>query len=457
MATNEVIDKSLNILEPLIQNNSIESKQFSKYRPPNHVDINNRGSTILIEINANDVYLNISESFLVIEGQLVRNDNGNAYALNDEIALTNNAMMFLFSDIRYSMGGKEIERISNPGQISSMLTYVSQPDDYSTSSGLKSCWSKDTTNFSSSRKFNASVAAPAVGYIPEENPNYNQGFAARRGLLMSSNPMGSFSFVIPFSHIFGFSNYNKVIYNMKHELALTRNTSDNQAICRANGVADGKINLTNMIWNVPHTKPEPVRLNELRTLIENNQTISMLFSARNSEKASVPQTTEFEWRTNVLSGIEKPRWIMVVFQTDRTQTQEQNPAIFDSVSLRNAYVKLNSERYPTYDIITDFPRNNYSTLYEMFDNFKKDYYGFNSLVGGTQVSFPAFKSLFPIIIFDVRHQNEIVKTGVVDMQLSFTFNQNVPQNTTAYALILSDRLYSIKFNGLGRSPMLVQS
>ena len=83
----------------------------------------------------------------------------------------------------------------------------------------------------------------------------------------------------------------------------------------------------------------------------------------------------------------------------------------------------------------------------MFDNFKKDYCGFNSLVGGTQVNYPAFKSLFPIIVFYVRHQGERLKSGIVDMQLKFTFSVDVPANTTAYALIISDRLYKLKSDG----------
>jgi hypothetical protein len=169
----------------------------------------------------------------------------------------------------------------------------------------------------------------------------------------------------------------------------------------------------------------------------------------------VPRSRELQWRTNVLTGIEKPRWIMVGFQTDRKETQEQNPAIFDNVNLTNAYVTLNKERYPQYDIITDFPSNKYSTLYKMFDSFKKEYYGFNSLIGGTQVSFPAFKSLFPIIIFDVSRQSEKLKLGIVDMQIKFTFSEVVPANTTAYALILSDRLYYLKSDG--KNLTLVQS
>jgi hypothetical protein len=110
-------------------------------------------------------------------------------------------------------------------------------------------------------------------------------------------------------------------------------------------------------------------------------------------------------------------------------------------------VTLNNERYPQFEITTNFPSNDYSDLYEMFDNFKKEHYGFNSLVGGTQVNYPAFKLLFPIIVFDVRHQNERLKSGVVDMQLECRFDANVPANTRAYVLIISDRLYKLESDG----------
>jgi len=167
---------------------------------------------------------------LYIKGQLVRNDNNNPYDANDEIALVNNAIMFLFSDIRYTIGNMLVEYINTPGQVTSMLTYLSHPNDYSTSSGLMSCWIKDTTNHADSFEFPASSAVPAAGYRPGKNPEYNQGFAARRGLLMSAEPRGSFSFIIPFRHMFGFGGYTKVIYNTKQTLTLSRTNSDNLAI-----------------------------------------------------------------------------------------------------------------------------------------------------------------------------------------------------------------------------------
>jgi len=108
---------------------------------------------------------------------------------------------------------------------------------------------------------------------------------------------------------------------------------------------------------------------------------------------------------------------------------------------------LKSERYPINDLICNYISNDYSVYYEMFDNFKKDYYGFNSLVGGTQVNFPAFKSLLPIIVFDVRRQNGKVQHGIIDMRLQFDFNEVVPEHTTCYVLIISDRMYKFETDG----------
>jgi hypothetical protein len=83
----------------------------------------------------------------------------------------------------------------------------------------------------------------------------------------------------------------------------------------------------------------------------------------------------------------------------------------------------------------------------MFDDFKQDYYGIDGLVGGTQVNVAAYKSLFPIIVFDVRKQNEKIKTGVTDIQVKFEFNAPVPADTTAYALMISDRFFKLASDG----------
>ena len=453
--------EALNILEETIYDNSIQNYEFYDYTPQSQNNLNIR-TPIVIDINANDTYIQPSKSYLIIKGQLVRADNDAAYDANDQITLVNNGMMYLFSNIRYTIAGVDMEIITDCGQITSIVGYLSQPDDYSTSAGLKSCWCKDTTNNASSVEFTrspgvAAYAAITVGqFTPARNVNYNEGFSTRKSLLMSANPRGSFSFVIPFGHIFGFAEYEKVIYGVKHSLSLTRNVSDNLCIHKANGVADGKIKLSNITWRVPHIQPETVKLMELRNVIEKKQIIPVSFRARISESITVPEGgRQFDWRLSVTSGIERPRFIIVGFQTDKDTSQEQNPAVFDHVNLTKASVTLNSQRYPLNDIVTDFNMNDYSVLYEMFDSFKKEYYGFNSLVGGTQVSYLSFKKLFPIIVFDVRHQSERLKSGVIDMMLRFNFSAGIPANTRAYALIISDREY--RFSSDGKNLTMISS
>ena len=99
-------------------------------------------------------------------------------------------MMYLFMEVKYELGSKTLESISYPGQIASMLGYPSYPGDVSTNAGFseKSFWSKDTTDNANSSKYARSAEAPAGGYTPGENPNYNQGFAARRDFYLVQIP-----------------------------------------------------------------------------------------------------------------------------------------------------------------------------------------------------------------------------------------------------------------------------
>ena len=442
MLSEEVHDEMLDITEPHLFDESISSLNFYEYTPQTQANNNTPGHQISVTINNQDIYTLPSKSYISIKGQVRRAGNNNAYVADNEITLINNAMMYLFTGIKYELGATTIETISWPGQVTSMLGYLSYPDDFSTSSGLSSCWSKDTSDNANSVKYVASVAAPAAGYTPAENPNYNQGFAARKGYLFSSDPLGCFEFHVPLTHIFGFAEYKKVIYGLKHTLTLTRG-SDNQALYRNAGAVDGRIDITSISWYMPQIQMTPEYLTGMRNLIEQKVTIPLGFRARSCEQTTLAQTFNPTWRLSVTGGVEKPRWIIIGFQTSRIDTQLQNPAVFDHLSLKNAYVTLNSERYPMSDIITNFDKNEYIKLYSMFDDFKKEYYGIDSLVGGTQVNVAAYKSLFPIIVFDVRKQNEKLKTGVTDIQVRFEFGAVVPVNITAYAVIISDRFYKL--------------
>src|SRR5687768_5065777 len=139
MATQQVVNKMIDIPKLLKEDESINSYQY-RYHTPQNQNINDK-TNIIIEVNTDNSYNRIGDSFLIIEGQLRKNNaTHDAYINGDEITLVNNAMMYLFNEISYSINDVEIERIKNPGQITSMLGYLKYPDDFSTSSGLRICW-----------------------------------------------------------------------------------------------------------------------------------------------------------------------------------------------------------------------------------------------------------------------------------------------------------------------------
>ena len=136
----------LQITDPIPEDDSIFEYEYKEYNPIAGTDYN-RGS-IVTTIEAQDIYTHPSESFLIIEGQLVKKNYGEPYVVADnlesDITLINNGMMYLFSDVRYHLASHEIEVLQNPGHATTMLGMLKYPDDFSKSQGLNQLWLKDT-------------------------------------------------------------------------------------------------------------------------------------------------------------------------------------------------------------------------------------------------------------------------------------------------------------------------
>ena len=95
-----------------------------------------------ISIESQDVFVHLSESYLIFESHLTKADN-TAYANADEVASTNNATMHLFSRIEYHLSNQLNESLNYPGQATTMLDLLKYPDDFSKAQGLNQLWYKD--------------------------------------------------------------------------------------------------------------------------------------------------------------------------------------------------------------------------------------------------------------------------------------------------------------------------
>ena len=134
----------LRITDPIPKDDSIDKYEEIAYEPVAGTNLNSSGQDIRLTIETQDIFTHPSESYLIVEGEL-KKDNNNTYGINDLITLTNNGIMHLFKRIRYDLSGQEIENIMNVGQATTMLGLLKYPDDFSTSKGLNQLWSKDTT------------------------------------------------------------------------------------------------------------------------------------------------------------------------------------------------------------------------------------------------------------------------------------------------------------------------
>ena len=74
---------------------SIKEYEYHEYEPITGTGLKN-GGDIRIIIESQDVFIHISQSYLMFEGCLTMAD-GTPYANADEVALTNNARIHLFS------------------------------------------------------------------------------------------------------------------------------------------------------------------------------------------------------------------------------------------------------------------------------------------------------------------------------------------------------------------------
>ena len=304
---------------------------------------------------------------------------------------------------------------------------------FSKSKGLNQLWYKDTT-----------AAAEEA----------NTGWEVRRyQIIRNSDPRGTFSFKISLKHIFWFcEDYDKVVYGLKHNLTLTRN-DDNDAIFRAandaagNAVANGKIILSKISWFMPHVTPADKDKMELYKIIERKEKIPVGYGMLQCDSATIPQATSFSWRFSVKSSPEVPRFIIVGFQTDKSGNQLTNPSLFNNVNVSNIYVMLNSMRYPTTDYNIYFLSQKYSRVYGDAAEFRSKFFNMDELISNPNFTPLKYKLLYPLFLFDVSKQSEKLKYSTTDIQIKMHFNANVPANTQAYAVIISDRLINFQSDG----------
>ena len=164
-------------------------------------------------------------------------------------------------------------------------------------------------------------------------------------------------------HIFGFcEDYDKIVYGLKHNLTLVKKTDDD-AILRGAAAGAGKVSLDKISSFMSHVIPADAEKFSIYKTIESKDKVPVAYRTRQCDMLSAPESTSLTWRLSVKTAPKKPRFIIVGFQTAKVGDQTKNASTFDHVNLRNAYVLLNSDRYPAFDYNLSFANQKFSRVY----------------------------------------------------------------------------------------------
>lgn len=398
----------LNLLEPVVEDDSISRFEYHNVLPYSSTSLNNNDE-IRIPLHQQDVLTLPSESRIFLQGTLEKAATA-TYGAND--GLCNNAMAHLFSEIRYELNGIVIDRVRNPG-ITSLLK------------GIPSFNNQEIIRLSNS------------------------------SFRIEDKTAKEFTYCLPLKLLLGFAeDYKKVLLNVKQELVLIRSRTNNNSLIDGTGTLKMELSLKTIQWQVPFVNVNDTYRLQMITLLQKNIPIHISFRGWETyEYPSIPSTTSsINWPIRMTSNQEKPRFVIIGFQAARSEVLKADSSVFDHCDVRNIRLFIGCESYPYTPLDAKFTQKQIATLYENFVSFRKQYYALNDFeIGQTSLTTAEFLSKYPIWVIDCSRQSEVVKGGAVDVRVEIDALKNFPENTSAYCVVINDRLIEyVPFSGIVR-------
>jgi len=380
----------LDIDSKAVYDDLVTAYEYHTHQPYASTSYNNNDE-IRIPILQQDIITAPFDSSIVITGKV---EAKKADDVAQDVSFINNAIAFLFEEVRYEINGKEIDRTRNVG-ITTTLKQLCSIREEETKVLKNACW-------------------------------FGPGTVEK---------VTNFGYSVPLKHLLGsMEDYRRVLVNVKQELVLLRAVTDVNAVQTTNA-GTLTLNIQNIYWRVPHITVNDSQKLKLYKFIEKDPAIHVPFRQWELiEYPSLPQTKEISWTLRTSNQTEKPRYIILGFQTNRKNDLTKDMSQFDACNLIDVKLYLNSKFYP-YDNV----RGNTCLYYDMYSSFQSSYYG---RTGSPIMSFDDYKNKCPIYVIDCSKQDDSIKTGPVDVRLEILTKENIPAGTWGYCLIIHDCHYT---------------
>jgi hypothetical protein len=180
-----------------------EKEDYIKVSPVTGTDLSKAG-LLKWEVNNQQHYINLSDSFLVCEFSISKSDGTDLGT--DDITLEHNWFPRCFTGMSLSIGGREVENIAEcPGEASTIANFIMTSDTYRKTYGAITGWIPDNNKGDTS--------------VDNSKNDANQGYFMRKKIYNSKK---KFTMMFPLKYIFGFTEYRKIMYLIKINLSLIR-------------------------------------------------------------------------------------------------------------------------------------------------------------------------------------------------------------------------------------------
>ena len=127
----------------------------------------------------------------------------------------------------------------------------------------------------------------------------------------------------------------------------------------------------------------------------------------------LPITSNHVWTVKTSTQLEKPRSVILGFQTNRKNVNRRNASHFDHCKITNVKLFLINQSYPYGNLNLYIDKKQYPLLYEMYINFQTNYH---SRELQPYLSRRDFLEFDPLIVIDYSKPNKSLKSGPVNIR-----------------------------------------
>ena len=392
---------------------------YIRQSPAETSTINTPNSQIYINLPREDFVISLLNSYFDLNFEVIKKADNSRYGNGNDIRLVNLGPIALFSNFKLTTSsGKHIEDISHTHLVSLMYKLIT------------SCKGSDDLSIGSDRSL------------------------ASRGDEMTNNKnvKGKFHLRFMLRNVFGFAEHQeKATYGLGYKLTLTRN-KDEGVIDKVAGIPNARIKINHIHWYVPYYTPSMSQQAIMSKQILSKTPTELRYVERSVFMKEVNNQNVWNFELGSQENMNVPIWIIIGFQQqDRQDSQELNDDTFCRLPVVSVQCIIGTEKYSDTRISLNYDDDEYSQGYHQIEEaFKaptKDDI-LQRYISEGDFRTPNVRAAdvgYYLYIFDKRYQKNY--TASQPIKVEFKFDGVVPNNVNGYALVLTNKLFSISSDG----------